>query len=302
MLEGDELARVGARALEQVHEAVAIIGMDLRFAWVNDEFCRLTGYTRAEIVGRPVQDLRSDAHEREFYETVYDSVAETGTWQGEIWRRKKTGELFPALLTISVFHDTETDTRYFIDLFIDLDRVRQSRERLEFLVNHDALTELPNRRLFWDRLDLVIKQAERYGANSFSLLFVDLDNFKQVNDTLGHPTGDRLLVRVAEALQACLRDADTVARVGGDEFVILLEGDLRGEGGEALRRIWDALDTIWEDLPADITVGASLGLGVYPDDGRDAESLYAVADQRMYVAKGRLRGGSTLHEGGDDRA
>lgn len=302
MLEGDELARVGARALEQVHEAVSIIDMDLRFAWVNDEFCRLTGYTRAEIDGQPVQDLRSDVHEQEFYETVYNSVAETGTWQGEIWRRKKTGELFPALLTISIFHDTETDTRYFIDLFIDLDRVRQSRARLEFLVNHDALTELPNRRLFWDRLDLVIKRAERYGAESFSLLFVDLDNFKQVNDTLGHPTGDRLLVQVAETLHACLRDADTVARVGGDEFVILLEGDLRGEGGEALRRIWDALDPIWEGLDEHIDIGASFGLAVYPDDGHDAESLYAVADQRMYVAKGRECGGSRMHDGEEERA
>lgn len=288
-LSGGDLGRVGAKALEQVREAVAIITADLHFAWVNDEFCSLTGFERDEIVGRPVRTLRSDVHDQPFFDNIFQSVSEDGHWQGEIWRRKKTGELFPALLTISRIHDPTTDTTYYVDLFIDLDRIRSGRERLEFLVNHDALTELPNRRLFWDRLDIVIKRAERYGDSMFSLLFIDLDNFKQVNDSLGHLAGDQLLVRVAEALQGCLRDADTVARVGGDEFVILLDGDVRGEGGEALRRIWTALDEIWDGLPEEIPVGASFGLAVYPDDGHDADTLYCIADQRMYAVKGRGR-------------
>lgn len=300
MLTGEDLARVGAKALEQVNEAVGIIDPDLRYVWVNDEFCRLTGYGRSEIVGQPVRTLRSDVHDESHYEIMERSVREERCWQGEVWRRKKTGEIFPAMLTISTIHDSATGHDYFVDLFIDLDRVREGRERLEFLVNHDALTELPNRRLFWDRLDIVLKHAERYGEEHFSLLFIDLDNFKLVNDTLGHPAGDQLLVRVAEALQGCVRDADTVARVGGDEFVILLDGDVRGDGSEALRRIWAALDALWDELPGELPVGASFGLAIYPDDGRDAESLYAVADQRMYVAKGEGRGGSTIQDGEDE--
>jgi len=300
MLDGIELARVAIRALEQVHESVALVSRDLRIAWVNDEFCRLTGYTREEITGAPVHTLRSDVHDAEFYDAIFDAIAEHGRWHGEIWRRKKSGELFPALLTVSAIDDEATGERYTLDLFIDLDRLHEGRDRLGFLVNHDALTELPNRRLFWDRLDIVLKHARRYEGVRFSLLFIDLDNFKLVNDTLGHTAGDGLLVRVAEALQDCLRDADTVARVGGDEFMILLDGDVRGEGGEALRRIWGALDPIWDSLPEPIPVGASFGLAVFPDDGHDAESLYAVADQRMYVAKGEGRGGSSLHDGDDD--
>jgi len=300
MLDGDELARVATRALEQVHEPVALMSADLRIAWVNDEFCRLTGYTRDEIIGQSARTLRSDVHNAEFYQAIFESVAEHGRWHGEIWRRKKSGELFPALLTVSAIDDGPTGERYMLDLSIELDRLHEGRARLEFLVNHDALTELPNRRLFWDRLNLVVKRAQRYDHAPFSLLFVDLDNFKQVNDTLGHPAGDALLVQVAETLQGCLRDADTVARVGGDEFVVLLDGDLRGAGGKALRRIWDGLDPIWEDLPAGIDVGASFGLAVYPDDGRDAESLYAVADRRMYVTKGREFGRGRADGGGTD--
>ncbi len=280
-----ELTRIGGLALEQVHEAVGIISPDIRYVWVNDEFCRLTGYAREEIVGQPVRILRSGLHDDAHYDEMFRSVQESGRWQGEVWRRKKAGEAFPALLTISAVRDEDSGVEYFVDLFIDIDRVRDGRERLEFLINHDALTELPNRRLFWDRLDLAIKRAQRTNG-AFSLIFIDLDDFKQVNDTLGHLFGDRMLMQVAKTLVTALREADTIARVGGDEFVVIQEGHhASSDGATALQRVEGALEEAWSILPDDMPGGASLGLAVFPRDGSDGESLYSVADTRMYAKK-----------------
>lgn len=282
----NDLKGLGLRVLEQVNEAVAIITPDIRLAWVNGEFCRLTGYEREEVIGQPVALLRSGMHEEADYRAIEKSVVEHGRWQGEVWRRKKDGNLFPAWLTISAVYDDDGQVECFVDLFVDIDQIRREREELETLVNHDPLTGLPNRRLFWDRLESAVRRSQRTDR-AFGLLFIDLDNFKQVNDHNGHRVGDDVLVRIARALKSCLRESDTIARVGGDEFAIVLEDVDVVEGSEHVtRRIRKALDSVpLPTNPNDVSLSASLGLSLYPQDGADAVSLYEAADRSMYTDK-----------------
>ncbi len=279
------LERLSLRVLEQVNEAVAIISPEIRLAWVNDEFCRLTGYCREEIIGQPLTLLRSGKHTEAEYQAMRKAVFEQGRWHGEVWRKKKNGDLFPAWLTISAIYDDENRIEYFVDLFVDIERLRLERAELENLVNRDPLTGLPNRRLFQDRLETAISRSERH-QQAFGLLFLDLDNFKQVNDHLGHRVGDKMLMEVARLLQECLRDSDTIARLGGDEFAVLIEGiDLAGNGRKALERVRQALDRVCLPMPDGLRTGASLGLSIYPRDGTDAASLYEAADANMYADK-----------------
>ncbi len=280
-----DLAQVGARALEQVKEAVALYTPDIRFVWVNHEFTALTGYPPHEIVGQPLSVLRSGFAADQEYPAMLHQLHEQGHWQGEVWRRKRNGELFPALLTVSTLRDADGELEYFMDLFIDMDRMYEARSRLEFMINHDALTELPNRRLFWDRFAHLVRRAQRYGT-TVGVVFLDLDNFKAVNDLRGHTAGDRLLIQVADALRECLRDADTIARVGGDEFAVLLETvDPRTTENEILARINAALTRLWPQLEGNLCTGISLGIALYPRDGSDPETLYAAADRAMYQNK-----------------
>ena len=273
------------RALEQSGEAICVVTPDVRYAWVNAEFCRLTGYAPDEVVGQPVAIMRADVHDSALYQEMHDAIFRDGVWHGEVWRRKKDGEAFPALLTVSAVLDQAGEIECFVDFFSDMGAANTDRERLEFLINHDALTELPNRRLFQDRLATAIKRAERY-ETSLCLIFVDLDNFKQINDRLGHAAGDRVLARIGSELQHAVRDADTIARVGGDEFVILLEGgDPAALREEYFRRINAALSSVADELDIDIALGASLGIASHPQDGETPDALYAAADKAMYAEK-----------------
>lgn len=288
-LDRAHLPELAQRILEQVNEAVAIITPDLHLAWVNDEFCRLTGYEREEITGQPLTLLRSGMHREGEYESMREAVFSEGRWHGEVWRRRKDGEAFPAWLTISAIRDENGEIVCFVDLFVDIDQVRHEREQLEFLVNHDPLTGLPNRRLFRDRLDNAVRRARR-GRRRFGLLFVDLDNFKPLNDCRGHQAGDRYLIEVARALEECLRDSDTIARVGGDEFAIIAEEIEAGDNGRKLvRRVREAMERLRLDLPGGVEVGASLGLALYPRDGTDPADLYRAADAAMYAEKHQQR-------------
>lgn len=284
-ISNEDLQRLGPRLLDQVNEAVAIIDTGFRLAWVNREFCHITGYSADEVLGQPLTILRSGVHSESEYLDMESAVLGQGRWHGEVWRKRKDGSKFPAWLTISAIYDDHGKVEFYVDLFVDIAKIRHERERLEFLVNHDALTGLPNLRLFWDRLENAVRRSER-AERTFGLLFIDLDNFKQVNDHQGHRAGNELLMDVARALKACLRESDTIARVGGDEFAVILEEvDLSDRGRRVLDRVRAALKKIWAKSAEDVPVGASLGLALFPHDGANAEALYDAADASMYAEK-----------------
>jgi len=279
------LSSVEFHLLSQLREAVAIISPDIKVMWVNDQFCRVTGYRADEMVGQPLTLFRSGVHSEADYREMLYSVRKEGHWRGEIWRRRKDGEVYAAWLTISAIYDEAGEIECIVEIFVDVGKMRQERERLAFLVNHDPLTRLPNRRLVEDRLASAIRHASREGSY-LAVVFVDLDNYKAVNDTYGHSFGDKVLVKVACALSKCLRESDTVARVGGDEFLVLLEsGQSREEALEAMERIQSTLDTVMARFDLGIPLGVSLGLAIYPDDGDTPETLYAAADRAMYEQK-----------------
>jgi diguanylate cyclase (GGDEF)-like protein/PAS domain S-box-containing protein len=292
-LDGNALHRAALRTLEQAGEAIAIVSTDVRYLWVNSEFSRVTGYGAEDVIGKPLAMMRAGVHDDAFYQSMRDTIFRDGVWHGEVWRRRKNGEAFPALLTVSAVYDEAGNLEHYVDFFSDLSAANSDRERIEFLINHDALTEMPNRRLFRDRLATAIKRARRR-EGKVALIFIDLDNFKAVNDRLGHAEGDRLLARIGGELQRQVRDADTIARVGGDEFVVLLEGgDPDALEAEYVERINTALRRVAAELPAGIDIGASLGIAVHPRDGTTPDALYHAADRAMYADKAeRQTGGS----------
>lgn len=288
-LDDQALHRAALRTLEQAGEAIALISTDIRYLWVNAEFTRVTGYSADEVIGKPIEMMRAGVHSEAFYQSMRDTIFRDGVWHGEVWRRRRNGEAFPALLTVSAVRDAAGNVGHYVDFFSDLSAANSDHERIEFLINHDALTELPNRRLFRDRLVTAIKRAQRREGH-VAVIFVDLDNFKAVNDRLGHAEGDRLLARIAGELHNSVRDADTIARVGGDEFVVLLEdGDPAILEAEYVERINSALRRVSAALPEGIDIGASLGIAVHPRDGATPDTLYDAADRAMYVDKTRRR-------------
>lgn len=284
-LDVEELARVGATVLDQAAEAVAIIGRDLKFQWVNKAFELITGYDEGEVIGEPLSMLRGDMHTEDFYDGILRTLQAEGRWSGEVWRRRSNGEAFPAMLTVTAIYDDDGAIEYFVDFFNDVTFIHGDRKRLETLVNHDALTGLPNRRLLWDRLETAVQRAER-SEWQLAVVFIDIDDFKQLNDSLGHRAGDQVLRAFAKTFEGRLRRVDTLARVGGDEFVLILEYlqepcDLEWVSELAQR------GQIELDGPEAVTVCASVGCAIYPGDGRDAETLYAAADSAMYEEKKR---------------
>lgn len=277
--------RLAEKILEHTREAVAVLDADLHVLWVNSAFSRTTGYSLEEIRGRTPRLLRSGHHDNPFYVEISEKVFGEGAWTGEIWRRRKNGEIFPAMLNINALRNRRGAITHVIDMFTDIGDYKNHQSRVEFLVSHDALTELPNRYLLMDRLQATLRRAER-GKRMMALLFIDLDNLKTVNDTHGHLAGDALLCTAAERLQLCVRESDTVARVGGDEFIILLDEISRPDDVNAVAaKILDALSGPAMHGDQCLTFSASIGISCYPRDGEYPERLLANADAAMYRAK-----------------
>jgi PAS domain S-box-containing protein len=215
--------RQAATVFENTSEGVMITGPDQRIVAVNQAFARITGYSEEEVKGRMPSLLRSGRHDDDYYRRMWSTLTDTGRWQGEIWNRRKDGVEYPEWLNISVVRDDAGAVINYIGVFSDISSIKQARDRLEYTAHHDALTGLPNRLLFRDRLEQALTMARRAGTR-VALLFVDLDRFKLINDTLGHEAGDLLLQAVAQRLVGCMREEDTVARMGGDEFVVIQKG------------------------------------------------------------------------------
>jgi two-component system CheB/CheR fusion protein len=280
----EEQLRLAARVFDRAAEGVMVTDIAQRILTVNDSFTNVTGYSREEVVGKTPQMMSSGKHSPEFYIEMWEKIRERGWWQGEIWNRRKNGNLFLEWLSINTVKDHDGTVVNYVAMFSDITLVRESQHRVEFLATHDDLTGLPNRTLFNDRLTLALARATRSKEN-LAVLFLDLDNFKVVNDTLGHDAGDKLLKVAAGRLLECVRTEDTVARLGGDEFVVLLEGSERHEAAMTAQRLIKSLCQSYLVNGHECFVSASIGISMYPDDATDPSGLMRNADAAMYRAK-----------------
>jgi diguanylate cyclase (GGDEF)-like protein/PAS domain S-box-containing protein len=280
-----ESAQTSLSVLHQMPEAVATTDEHGRIESVNPAFENSTGYRRAEIVGKNASVLRSTHHGDAFYRRVGASLDETGRWQGETWIRRKDGEIHPEWLSITALRDARNRVTNHIAVFSDIETHHDVKKRLHRLAYYDALTGLPNRQLFQDRLELALAQARR-AKHSVAVMFVDLDHFKRVNDTLGHSQGDRILQAVTQRITGAVRDSDTIARIGGDEFTVIVPG-LQSPlaSAKVARKILQALQHPFALERREFFVSASIGISIYPADGEDLESLTRKADIAMYRAK-----------------
>lgn len=281
-----------ARVYENTLDGVQILDPDWNVLSANSAFTRITGYTEEEVIGRKPQILLSGLYEHAFYETIWGSIHQMGHWRGEVKNRRKNGEFYHEELTISVINDDEGRVINYIAISSDISALKESQLRLEHLAQHDVLTDLPNRLLFGDRIEQAIRVARRK-SGQVAVLFVDLDRFKIINDSLGHSIGDLLLKEAANRLQRCVRSADTVARLGGDEFALLLEGVSGVAGPEVVaEKVLTALGAPVSLAGRETFIGCSIGISLYPQDGDDAATLLKNADIAMYRAK--QQGGNTF--------
>jgi diguanylate cyclase (GGDEF)-like protein/PAS domain S-box-containing protein len=297
----EEKQRLAASVFAHAHEGIMITDVEGHIVEVNPTFTELTGFSRAEALGRNADLLNSGHHDKAFYQEMWRAIYEDGFWRGEVWNRKKSGEIFVELLTISAVRDTTQNISHYVAIFSDITLIKEHQQRLEHLAHFDALTQLPNRMLLADRLQLAMAHADR-NRRLLAVCYLDLDGFKPVNDTYGHSAGDRLLIEVAQRLKACVRGDDTVARLGGDECVLLLSGlvDVH-ECDQALKRVSSGLTQPFHIGGHEVLISASIGVTLYPQDGSDADTLLRHADQAMYVAKQAGRNRHHLFDPENDR-
>ncbi len=277
--------RLAAHVFEHSGEAIFITDRDNRIIEVNPAFTRMTGYSAEEICGQSPSVLSSGRATPEEYRAMWSAIREQGFWQGEMWDRRKDGEIYPKLLTISVVRNGQGDIDFHIASFADLSEQKATEEKIRHVAHHDALTGLPNRLHLQIGLEQVIAAAKRENQE-VALMFIDLDRFKIINDTLGHNFGDGLLVEVAHRLRACVRESDLLARLGGDEFVVALAGDdVVNAAIQVAEKIISSLSHPYQIEGRILHSTASIGISLYPHDGGSIESLMKTADTAMYHAK-----------------
>lgn len=286
----DEL-HLAQMVYQSASEAIMVTDRNYRILAVNPAFTELTGYEPHEVLGKDPKILSSGRTPKSVYQSMWHALVRQGTWQGELWNRRKNGQLFAEWLRIRVLRDEHGEVQRYIALFTDITQRKLAEEQIWHQANYDSLTDLPNRSLFRDRLQQEIKKTQRDGTK-LALLLVDLDYFKEVNDSLGHDMGDRLLIDAARRIGACIRETDLLARLGGDEFTVVLphlNGDARPE--HAAQTIVHSLAQPFQLGQETAFVTASIGIAIYPDDGGDIDMLLKNADQAMYEAKKRRRNG-----------
>ena len=252
---------------------------------VNPAFTNITGYSLRECLGNTPALLKSGRHDRAFYDRMWQQLQTAGQWQGEVWNRRKNGELYPEWLSISALPDAQGHPHRYIGILSDITSLKRAHAQVEHLAMHDPLTGLPNRRMFMENLERLIAHADRSGQ-LLGLLFIDLDGFKLVNDSLGHHVGDRLLQSVAKCLKAEVRSDDLLARMGGDEFVLLINGvDSPDHLAKIATKVLHALQHQDAAGGHRMEIGASIGIAIYPDNASDGDTLIRSADMAMYRAK-----------------
>lgn len=284
-VKAEETLRLHARIFENSEEGIMITDAQERIVSVNMAFCKIMGYPADEVIGQTPRLFRSERNPAGFYEDVWHQVEASGNWRGELWDRRKNGEEFPKWASISAVRDAEGKVTHYFSIFSDITERKRAEERIHYLAYYDALTGLPNRTLFFRLVDQALTEAKRNRLHG-ALLFIDLNRFKPINDTLGHGIGDRLLQQVGARLRAALRSEDVVARLGGDEFAVALFDVTRREhAGIVAQKLLAAFDLPFMIEGYELRVGAAIGISVYPQDGFDTETLLRLADIAMYRAK-----------------
>ena len=280
-----EELQLAAKVIDNTPDGVMITDADLHIRSVNPAFSATTGYSEAEVLGQTPHLLASGRHEAAFYQAMWRQIEQDGRWQGEIWNRRKNGEIYLEWLNIIAIRDAQGKVLHYAGIFSDIVTQEHVRQRLHSLAYYDALTDLPNRELFHDRLYNALVQARRE-RHQLALLFLDVDHFKPINDTHGHAMGDRLLRVLADELRQCVRESDTVARLGGDEFTILL-ARVSGEADavQVAGKIIAAFARPFQVAGHALSVGVSIGIALFPDDAADEVTLLRNADAAMYAAK-----------------
>jgi diguanylate cyclase (GGDEF)-like protein/PAS domain S-box-containing protein len=283
--EAERRLRLSAVVYRNTHEGIIITDAEGRIIAANSAFTEITGYREEEVLGRNPRILASGRQNRSFYQTLWAAVLESGGWQGELWNRRKNGELYPEWLTISAVRDDDGAIVNYVGVFSDISQIKNSQAQLEHLAHHDPLTGLPNRLLLCARIEHAIDRALRRNEH-VAVLFLDLDRFKLINDSLGHNVGDAMLREVAGRLLKLVRRDDTVARLGGDEFTVVMES--LADAGDAAILAEKLIHALIDPFPCgghDLFIGVSIGISVFPQDGGTVEKLLSNADSAMYRAK-----------------
>ncbi|MET0066173.1 MAG: EAL domain-containing protein [Candidatus Thiodiazotropha sp.] len=296
-----EQLKLAASVFDHAREGIMITDHQERIIKVNPTFCQLTGFAAEEVIGQTPRLLKSGHHSTDFYKNLWKHLTDAGYWHGEIWNRRKTGEIFSELLTISAVKNPREEVSHFVAIFSDITKIKDQQVRLEQMAHFDALTQLPNRVLLGDRMTQAMSMARRNGT-LLAICYLDLDGFKPVNDHYGHDIGDNLLVKVAQRLNEHIRSSDTAARLGGDEFVLLVN-DLSSvqECEQTMTRLLEMLSVSYPVKGQSIMISASVGVTLYPNDEADADTLLRHADQAMYLAKEHGRNRYHLFDPEQDR-
>lgn len=286
---------------ERTAEAIMVVDASERILQVNPAFCEITGYAVEDVIGRGPSIMSSGRHDGVFFDQMRACLDREGAWQGEIWNRRKSGDLYVQWMSITRIGTADAPEAY-VCTFSDITQRKQAEEQIRYRADHDALTGLPNRALFADRLGSALASASRH-EHRFALLAVDLDYFKAVNDRLGHLAGDALLVETAARLQACVRESDTVARLGGDEFaVILTEIAGQADAEEVAARICASIAQPFKLAEGEAGVSASVGIAFGPDGNASLEALQRRADRALYAVKAGGRGHYRIYDAARDGA
>ncbi|WP_175497970.1 EAL domain-containing protein [Dokdonella immobilis] len=288
--EAERERRIVQEVISSMREAVTVCDLEFKFVSVNPAFTRITGWQEHEVVGRSVALLNCAQHSPEYYQNLRDSVMREGLWRGELWQRRKDGEEFLCWLQSSEVRDAQGQRTHYIGVLTDITERKRTEQELRYLANYDTLTGLPNRTLLSERLGHAVIRARR-GGRKVAVLFLDLDRFKHVNDSMGHAAGDRMLKAAGSRLRDNVRDGDTVARIGGDEFTVVLEE--LADAGEAERVAMKLITAFEKPLELndgqDVVISPSIGISLYPDHAQTPTDLLKFADTAMYQAKDRGR-------------
>ncbi|MEE2001752.1 EAL domain-containing protein [Alkalimonas sp. MEB108] len=276
--------RLLEQLFEQSSEGMLVTDPNHTIVLVNRAFTAISGYSSDEVMGQTPKLLSSGKHNKDFYQAMQQAIQRHGSWQGEIWNRRKNGELYPEWLSISQIRDAKGQLSHYVALFSDISTYKQDQEKLNLLAHFDTLTQLPNRTLLIDRTEQAIQRAKRAGQQ-IAMLFIDLDRFKKINDALGHDIGDEVLVQAAKRLQAMTRSQDTLSRLSSDEFILLLPDTNQEAAGRLAKRILETMQTPYQFAKEPLSISASIGIAIFPNDGANFFELNKHADIAMFKAK-----------------